>query len=232
MKNILKSEFYQLKKDKRYLFILIASIIISTVLLLDGNIQSGSEAIYQSLYNMSLIFILTNIFIALYIGGNFSNRQINRYIASGHKRKDIIFAQSLVSIMYSNLILMLQPLIVLITISVTKGWGNLFTFSQGVTIIITSILLNSAFLSVLIFIAVLLKKPGSILVITTAIYFLNIFLLNSQRALSFAHILPLGQARLLIENKSGNIEALLIAIIYIFVFNFLTRTYFSKCDLK
>jgi ABC-2 type transport system permease protein len=232
MKNILKSEFYQVKKDKRYLFILIASIVISSVLLLDSNIRSGSEALYQSLYNMSLIFIAANIFIALYIGGNFSDRQINRYIASGHKRKDIVFAQSFVSIMYSNLILILQPIIVTVFFSATKGWGNLFLLTQGIIIIITSILLNSAFLSILTFVALLLKKTGSILITTTALYFLNIFLLNSQKALSFAHILPLGQARLLIENESSNTEALLISIAYIFIFNILAKVYFNKCDLK
>ena len=82
MRYILRSEFYQVKKDKRNLFIFIASLIMSSVLLLDSNIKNGSEALYKTLYNMPLIFIVANIFIALYIGGNFSERQINKYIAS------------------------------------------------------------------------------------------------------------------------------------------------------
>ena len=95
-----------------------------------------------------------------------------------------------------------------------------------------SILLNSASISVIMFLAILLKKPGTILVASTALYFLTIFLLNSQKALSFAHILPLGQARLLIENTTGNIEALLVAISYLLIFNILIERYFEECDLK
>lgn len=232
MKSILKSEFYQVRKDKRYIFILIASILISSVLLLDSRIKSGSEAVYQSLYNMSLLFILVNTFISLYLGGNFSDRQVNRYIASGHKRDDVVLAQNLVSTIYSNLILILQPLVVIIISSIIKGWGDAYTLSQGIIIILISLLLNSAFVSFLTFIGAMLKKPGRILVATTALYFLNIFLLNSQKALGFAHILPLGQARLLIENRTNNKEAILCAIVYLIIFNLLTERYFSKCDLK
>lgn len=232
MKDILKSEFYQIRKDKKILFILIISLIISSVLLLDSDIKDGAEALYQTLYNTSLVFIVVNVFISLYIGDNFSERQINRYIVSGHKRKDVVFAQSAISIFFSNLILILQPLIVTIIYTSIKGWGQMYSLSQGITIILMSILLNSASISVIMFLAILLKKPGTILVASTALYFLTIFLLNSQKALSFAHILPLGQARLLIENTTGNIEALLVAISYLLIFNILTERYFEECDLK
>lgn len=124
MKDVLRAEFYQFKKDRKKLFLIIISVIMSSVLLLDASINSGSAALYQTFYNMSLVFIIANVFIALFIGGNFSERQINRYIASGHKRKDVAFVQSLVSLVYSNLILMLQPLIVIIIFSITKGWGG------------------------------------------------------------------------------------------------------------
>lgn len=229
---ILRSEFYQVKKDKRNLFIFIASLIMSSVLLLDSNIKNGSEALYKTLYNMPLIFIVANIFIALYIGGNFSERQINKYIASGHKRKDVIFAQSLVSIIFSNLILIFQPIIVTIIFSAIKGWGDTYSLSQFISIILISILLNSASVSIIVFLAILLKKPGTILVASTTLYFLTIFLLNSQKALSFAHILPLGQARLLIDNATGNIEALLVSLVYLVILNILSKVYFRKYDLK
>ena len=232
MKGILKSEFYQVRKDKRNLFILIASLILGSVLLLDSNIQNGSEALHQTLYNMPLILIVANVFVALYIGENFSERQINRYIASGHKRKDVVLVQGLVSIISSNLILILQPIIVTIIFSAVNGWGDTYSLSQGIIIVLISILLNSACISVVTFIAVLLKKPGMILVASTALYFLMIFLLNSQKALKFAHIVPLGQSRLMIENATENIEALLISLAYLVIFNVLAEIYFRKFDLK
>lgn len=232
MKDILKSEFYQIRKDRKNLLILIVSLIISSVLLLDSDIKDGAEALYQTLYNTSLVFIVVNVFISLYIGGNFSERQINRYIVSGHKRKDVVFAQSVISIFFSNLILILQPLIVTIIYTSIKGWGQMYSLSQGITIILMSILLNSASISVIMFLAILLKKPGTILVASTALYFLTIFLLNSQKALIFAHIFPLGQARLLIENATGNIEAFLVPLTYLVIFNALAGIYFRKYDLK
>lgn len=232
MKNILKAEFYKLKKDISNLLILIISIIVSSVLLLDSNIHNGSEALYQTFYNMSLVLMIANIFVSLYIGRNFSDRQINRYIESGHKRKDLFLAQSLISIIYTNLILILQPFIVIIIFSVTKGWGEIFTISQGIKIILITILLNSALVSVLIFLAFLLKKPGSTLVACTALYFLTIFLLNSQKALLIARLLPLGQERLLIENGTSNIESIIVALAYILIFNIFSIKYFEKCDLK
>lgn len=232
MKDILKSEFYQIRKDKKNLFILIVSLIISSVLLLDSDIKDGAEALYQTLYNTSLVFIVVNVFISLYIGNNFSERQINRYIVSGHKRKDVVFAQSFISILFSNLILILQPLIVTFIYTSIKGWGGMYSLSQGITIILMSILLNSASISVIMFLAILLKKPGTILVASTALYFFTIFLLNSQKALIFAHIFPLGQARLLIENATGNIEAFLVPLTYLVIFNALAGIYFRKYDLK
>lgn len=143
MRDIIKAEFYQINKDRKNLFLIIISIIISCVLLLDSDIKSGSEALYQTFYNMSLIFIVANVFIALFIGGNFSERQINRYIASGHDRKEVFYAQRLVTLIYSNLILILQPIIVTIVFSVTNGWGDEYTLLQGVIIILMGLLQKS-----------------------------------------------------------------------------------------
>lgn len=113
-----------------------------------------------------------------------------------------------------------------------KVGGDEYTLLQGLTIILITILLNFSFISVVTFLAFLIKNPGGILVASTALYFLMIFLLNSQKAIVLAHILPLGQARLLIENGTTAVEALLVALIYIVIFNFLTIKYFEKCDLK
>ncbi len=68
MKNILKSELYEFIRDKKYLILLIISIILQSVLLLDKNIKNTSEMIYHSFYNMPLLFIVVNVFISLYIG--------------------------------------------------------------------------------------------------------------------------------------------------------------------
>lgn len=232
MKDVLRAEFFQLKKDRKNIFLIIVSVIISSVLLLDSDIDSGSAALYQTFYNMSLVFIVANVFIALFIGGNFSNRQINRYIISGHDRKDVFNVEFLVTLIYSNLILILQPIIVIFIFSVTKGLGDGYSLSEGLIIILITILLNCSFISVITFLAFLIKNSGGILVASTALYFLMIFLLNSKKALLLAHVLPLGQERLLIENKTTIFESIIVALVYLIIFYFMARKYFEKCDLK
>lgn len=232
MKDVLRAEFFQLKKDRKNIFLIIVSIIISSVLLLDSNIDSGSAALYQTFYNMSLVFIVANVFVALFIGGNFSSRQINRYIVSGHDRKDIFNVEFLITLIYSNLILILQPIIAIVIFSVTKGWGDQYTLSDGLIIILVTILLNCSFISVITFLAFLIKNSGGILVASTALYFLMIFLLNSQKALVLARVLPLGVERLLIENRTTIFESLFVALAYLIIFYFIAQKYFEKCDLK
>lgn len=232
MKDVLRAEFFQLKKDRKNIFLIIVSIIISSVLLLDSNIDSGSAALYQTFYNMSLVFIVANVFVALFIGGNFSSRQINRYIVSGHDRKDIFNVEFLITLIYSNLILILQPIIAIVIFSVTKGWGDEYTLSDGLIIILVTILLNCSFISVITFLAFLIKNSGGILVASTALYFLMIFLLNSQKALVLARVLPLGVERLLIENRTTIFESLFVALAYLIIFYFIAQKYFEKCDLK
>ncbi len=232
MKDVLRAEFFQLKKDRKNIFLIIVSIIISSVLLLDSDIDNGSTALYQTFYNMSLVFIVANVFVALFIGGNFSNRQINRYIVSGHDIKDVFNVEFLVTLIYSNLILILQPIIVILIFSVTKGLGDEYSLSEGLIIILITILLNCSFISVITFLAFLIKNSGGILVASTALYFLMIFLLNSKKALLLAHVLPLGQERLLIENKTTIFESIIVALAYLIIFYFVARKYFEKCDLK
>lgn len=230
MKNILKSELYEFIRDKKYLILLIISIILQSVLLLDKNIKNTSEMIYHSFYNMPLLFIVVNIFISLYIGGNFLDRRINRYIVSGHNRTNIVIVKTFVVIVFSNLILMLQPTIVTI-ISMIKN-GNGADNINILEIFLVTLLLNTSFLVITVFLAFLFKDIGKTLASSVGIYFIVIFLLNSNNAVQLAHFIPMGQGRLLIENSINLMEAIVLANVYFFVFLIGTIKYFKKCDLK
>lgn len=230
MKNILKSELYEFIRDKKYLILLVISIILQSVLLLDKNIKNTSEMIYHSFYNMPLLFIVVNVFIALYIGGNFSDRKINRYIISGHKRANIVIVETFIVVIFSNLILMLQPTIATIVSLATNGNGTDST--NILEIFLVTLLLNTSFLMITIFLAFLFKDIGKTLASSVGMYFIVIFLLNSNNAVQLAHFIPIGQGRLLIENSTNMIEAIILASVYFFVFLVGTMEYFKKCDLK
>ncbi|RGB75942.1 ABC transporter permease [Anaerococcus nagyae] len=230
MKNILKSELYEFIRDKKYLILLVISIILQSVLLLDKYIKNTSEMIYHSFYNMPLLFIVVNVFIALYIGGNFSDRKINRYIISGHKRANIVIVETFIVVIFSNLILMLQPTIATIVSLATNGNGTDST--NILEIFLVTLLLNTSFLMITIFLAFLFKDIGKTLASSVGMYFIVIFLLNSNNAVQLAHFIPIGQGRLLIENSTNMIEAIILASVYFFVFLVGTMEYFKKCDLK
>lgn len=62
MKDILKLEFYQITRDKKNLFILIASLIISSVLLLD----SDRSFISNSLQYVSYFYSCECVYLFIY----------------------------------------------------------------------------------------------------------------------------------------------------------------------
>ncbi|MDD7363196.1 MAG: ABC transporter permease [Peptoniphilus sp.] len=232
MRTVLKAELYRLHRDGRNLFLVLISMIVGFVLLSADGVRTGSEALYRSFYNMALLFLVADVFIALYLGENFTDRHIDRYVAAGHGRGDIVRVQHVVSVVYTNVILMAQPILAAIIFSVRNGWGDLYTASEGALIILSIFFLNASLVGAVVFLAFLLKRPGSILVTSGVLYFLAIFLLNSKKALAFARVLPMGQARLLIEGGTTPLEALAVAVAYFAAFCYLTTQYFRTCDVK
>ncbi|HGH8839152.1 TPA: ABC transporter permease [Streptococcus pyogenes] len=230
MKDILKSELYEFVRDKKYLILLITSIILQSVLLIDKNVKNTSEMMYVSFYNMPLLFIVVNVFISLYIGGNFLDRKINRYIVSGHNRTNIVIVETFVVIVFSNLILMLQPTIATIITAIKNGNGADNINILGIFLV--TLLLNTSFLIITVFLAFLYKDIGKTLVSSVGIYFIVIFLLNSNNAVQLAYIIPIGQGRLLIENSTTLTNAVVLSNVYFFAFLIGTIKHFKKCDLK
>lgn len=230
MKNILKSELYEFVRDKKYLILLITSIILQSVLLIDKNVKNTSEMMYVSFYNMPLLFIVVNVFISLYIGGSFLDRKINRYIVSGHNRTNIVIVETFVVIIFSNLILMLQPTIATIITAIKNGNGADNINVLGIFLV--TLLLNTSFLVITVFLAFLFKDIGKTLVSSVGIYFIVIFLLNSNNAVQLAHFIPMGQGRLLIENSTTLTKAVVLSNVYFFAFLIGTIKHFKKCDLK
>ena len=88
MSNLLKTELYKLFHSWYFWGIEIFNLLLSSILLLDSK-ERSSNLIMASLYNIPLLYFLSIVFIALFIGSDFSGRTLNTYITAGHKRSSI-----------------------------------------------------------------------------------------------------------------------------------------------
>ena len=96
MSNLLKTELYKLFHSWYFGGIGIFNLLLSSILLLDSK-ERSSNLIMASLYNIPLLYFLSIVFIALFIGSDFSGRTLNTYITAGHKRSSI-FELSITSV--------------------------------------------------------------------------------------------------------------------------------------
>ena len=79
MSNLLKTELYKLFHSWYFWGIGIFNLLLSSILLLDSK-ECSSNLIMASLYNIPLLYFLSIVFIALFIGSDFSGRTLNTYI--------------------------------------------------------------------------------------------------------------------------------------------------------
>lgn len=96
MSNLLKTELYKLFHSWYFGGIGIFNLLLSSILLLDSK-ERSSNLIMASLYNIPLLYFLSIVFIALFIGSDFSGRTLNTYITAGHKRSSIFRVKLIVS---------------------------------------------------------------------------------------------------------------------------------------
>lgn len=96
MSNLLKTELYKLFHSWYFWGIGIFNLLLSSILLLDSK-ERSSNLIMASLYNIPLLYFLIIVFIALFIGSDFSGRTLNTYITAGHKRSSIFRVKLIVS---------------------------------------------------------------------------------------------------------------------------------------
>lgn len=95
MSNLLKAEFYKLFHCWYFWGIGLFNLLLSSVLLLDS-VEETSNLFFASIYNMPILYFLTIIFSALFVGNDFGRRTLQSYINAGHRRGKILFAKLVV----------------------------------------------------------------------------------------------------------------------------------------
>lgn len=229
MSNLLKTEFYKLFHSRYFWIIVLFNFILSTILLLDSRGET-LNLLFASLYNTPLLYFLTIIFAALFVGNDFEQRTLYSYICAGHKRSHVLFAKSLVYEAACFMILMLPLLI--------HGFAGVFVLNETpvlidntwVTMVIIALSVLAMCMLPLLF-SFIFRDIGRTLVVPMVLFFLMIFLMNGEQIQTITPILPMGQLRL-VSLGQQSLQFLVIDLIWIFISYFGAYLGFCRSDLK
>lgn len=209
MINLLKAEFYKLFLNKSFWIIGLFALLLSSLLLMDSKTYTAN-LFYASLYNTPLLYFLTIIFCSLFIGKDFEERTLYRYISSGHKRGHVVFAKVICYEIACLLILGIPLFIHGIMGSITQP--DIFMELDFVSVF--AILLSICTMCMLSFLfAFIFRDLGKTLAVPMVLFFLMIFLLNGDVKHYISLIFPIGQLRLM------SLQQLSVPIIVILAIN-------------
>lgn len=178
MYNLIKLEFYKLRKQSLFKMLLLAVIGISVfsafsemrILETEGLIGSGKAGYANAFKDMFMLFI-SAIFAGFYIGSDFSNKTIQSQISQGHKRLEVIIAKSVVFFFGTSIIMLLYPVTASVVQTFTYGWGEPFVVASVAYILRVAalgIILNIGTTSIFILFAFLCRDISKTICICLA----------------------------------------------------------------
>ena len=232
MANLLKAEFYKWLHSRYFGGIGAFNFLLSSVLLLDS-IHETANLFFASLYNTPLLYFLTIVFSALFVGNDFENRTLQSYINAGHGRGKVLFVKLL---MYQTACVVILGLPLLI-----HGLAGTFFLKENFesvsgnlsTMIMAAVSLPAMCLPPFFF-AFIFRDTGKTLAVPMVLFFLAIFLLNEDSSYFVSKILPMGQLRLIALQQPGlsAIRVVFLAFLWILLFYIGSYAGFWHTDLK
>ncbi|MBQ4165301.1 MAG: hypothetical protein IJD85_03165 [Oscillospiraceae bacterium] len=133
MKNIMKAQLIQLRKDKicRFIFIGVLAVTLIIVLMMadmaSGDIRftGGEQAIMLLTMTQLLAQLLMYLFTAQACGADFMDKTCNYEIMSGHTRRDVFFGRVIPTLIIGTLgTLFLIAAPVVAEVIILGGWGD------------------------------------------------------------------------------------------------------------
>lgn len=167
MLNLIKLEFYKLRKQRIFKIILIAVIAISAfsayseirLLTADGLLGSGKAGYANAFQDIFMLFI-SAIFAGFYLGSDFSNKTIQSQLSQGHSRFEVLISKALVFFVGTSMIMLLYPITVSLIHTFKYGWGEPFAVASLLYILRVAffgVVLNIGTTSVFVLIAFLCR---------------------------------------------------------------------------
>lgn len=165
MLNLIKLEFYKLRKQRSFKILLLAVIAISAfsayseirLLTANGLLGSGKMGFANAIQDMFMLF-MSAIFAGFYIGSDFSNKTIQSQLSQGHSRLEVLLSKALVFFIGTSMIMLLYPITVSIIHTFKYGWGEPFALASLLYVLQVAffgVILNIGTTSVFVLIAFL-----------------------------------------------------------------------------
>lgn len=229
MVNLLKSELYKLRHSLVFWEMALFSLLLGSLMLLDSR-QDTSSLFFASLHNTPILYFLTIIYGALFIGNDFGSQTLHSFVSAGHKRSFILLAKTFVYQMGCVLILGL-PLIL-------HGIWELIVWKVEMASVETMLLTGfSILISILamgmvsLLCAFIFRDMGRTLAVPMVLFFLEIFILNGDHALRISIFLPIGQLRLISLEQYPLSSVALIGMDCIWILVLYMAAYVAFCHL-
>lgn len=133
MKNIMKAQLIQLRKDKicRFIFIGVLAVTLIIVLMMadmalgDFDISGGEHALALFTITEVLAQFFMYLFTAQACGVDFTDKTMNYEIMSGHTRRDVFFGRVVPTLIIGTLgtmLLIASPIVA--EVIILGGWGD------------------------------------------------------------------------------------------------------------
>lgn len=132
MLNLLKCEFYKLKRSKSFYILIILGIIEGIIgIILSPSLRNdcGKKGMLGMFGGGEFLgqIIFLGIF-TIYITNEFKSGYIKNSISYGHKRRDIVLSKSIVFCIATIIINLMLPITVTVIETVMNGYGEAFNF--------------------------------------------------------------------------------------------------------
>ena len=136
---------------------------------------------------MPILYFLTIIFSALFVGNDFGRRTLQSYINAGHRRGKILFAKLVVH-QIACMVILSFPLLLhsIIGTFVTKG------ALASIGIVVMVIASQFAMCLLPFFFAFIFRDIGKSMAVPMVLFFLMVFLMNGDQVQLISQILPMG----------------------------------------
>ena len=215
-----------------------ANISVSSISLTERKTYSSFKSLFEEQENqatrheMRLLYFLSIVFIALFIGSDFSGRTLNTYITAGHKRSSIFRVKLIVS-QIGCIIILVFPLFVHGIISQFYIGEKLFWNDSTYTMVLLTLFAMITLCALPMFFAFIFRDMGKTLTVSMVLFFVMIFLLNSESAQIISRIIPMGQLRLISLQKVYSTNfCLFVDFLWNFILYFISGSAFLHTDLK
>lgn len=236
MFNLLKVEFYKLKKFQIGYIVVLLLVVIGY---LYGDNRIGNKvfdmtdntaaAFSEVVSDTSFVFLIS-IVTALFMGKDFSSRTICNEIKLGHSRFHILFSRVIMVCIFAVLLHVVYILSTIVGFSVVRGFDTSLFCTENALWLFTVFIQLAAVTSGVVFITFMAKKVSEAIVLS-ALY--SVICCNILRNFISAEIYTLSCFCFVQNNSSKNlVPALVSAFVTMIVFLAAAVITFNKAEVK